>query len=91
MGPAGRQFVYKDEFREILKNFQQSLDSGMEEHEAAIVRDKAMSKLTLRYEQGISKSGRSSTTWFCFQDCDAWTQSKGFGQFTVLSLASLST
>jgi len=53
MGPAGRQYVYKDEFREILKNFQQSLDSGVEEHEAAIVRDKAMAKLTLRYEREL--------------------------------------
>ncbi|MBS1255847.1 MAG: Propionyl-CoA carboxylase beta chain [Deltaproteobacteria bacterium] len=53
MGPAGRQFVYKDEYREILSNFQQSLDSGMDEHEAAIVRDKAMAKLTERYEQEL--------------------------------------
>jgi acetyl-CoA carboxylase carboxyltransferase component len=53
MGPAGRQYVYKDEFREILKNFQQSLDSGVEEHEAAIVRDKVMAKLTLRYEREL--------------------------------------
>jgi len=53
MGPAGRQYVYKDEFREILKNFQESLDSGVEEHEAAIVRDKAMAKLTLRYEREL--------------------------------------
>ena len=53
MGPAGRQFVYKDEFREILKVFQQSLDSGTDEHEAAVVRDKAMSKLTTRYEREL--------------------------------------
>ena len=53
MGPAGRQYVYKDEFREILRIFQQSLDSGVEEHEAAIVRDKAMAKLTLRYEREL--------------------------------------
>jgi len=53
MGPAGRQFVYKDEFREILKIFQQSLDSGTDEHEAAVVRDKAMSKLTTRYEREL--------------------------------------
>jgi len=51
MGPAGKQFVYKDEFRDILKKFQQKLDSGVEEHEAAIVRDKEMGKLSLRYEQ----------------------------------------
>ena len=53
MGPAGRQFVYKDEFREILRKFQQSLDSGIEEHEAAVVRDAAMAKLTARYEEEL--------------------------------------
>ncbi len=53
MGPAGRQFVYKDEFREILRKFQQSLDSGIEEHEAAVVRDAAMAKLTARYEKEL--------------------------------------
>ena len=53
MGPAGRQFVYKDEFREILRKFQQSLDSGIEEHEAAVVRDAAMAKLTGRYEKEL--------------------------------------
>ena len=53
MGPAGRQYVYKDEFREIQKNFQQSLDSGVEEHKATTVRDKAMEKLTFRYEREL--------------------------------------
>ena len=53
MGPAGRQFVYKDEFREILQIYQQSLDSGIEEHEAAVVRDAAMAKLTARYEKEL--------------------------------------
>jgi len=53
MGPAGRQFVYKDEFREILQKFQQNLDSGTAAHEAAVVRDKAMAKLTERYEREL--------------------------------------
>ena len=53
MGPAGRQFVYKDEFREILKNYQLSLDSGVKENEAGIVRDQAMAKLTARYEREL--------------------------------------
>ena len=53
MGPAGRQFVYKDEFREILQKFQQNLDSGSAAHEAAVVRDKAMAKLTARYEREL--------------------------------------
>ena len=53
MGPAGRQFVYKDEFREILQKYQQDLDSGTAEHEAAVVRDTAMAKLTARYEREL--------------------------------------
>ena len=53
MGPAGRQFVYKDEYREILGSYQKSIDSGMDENEAGFVRDKAMSNLTARYEQEL--------------------------------------
>jgi len=53
MGPAGRQFVYKDEFREILQKYQHDLDSGSEEHEAAVGRDAAMAKLTSRYEREL--------------------------------------
>ena len=53
MGPAGRQFVYKDEFREILQNYQQELDSGTEEPKAAVDRDEAMAKLTTRYEREL--------------------------------------
>ena len=53
MGPAGRQFVYKDEFRGILKKYQHDLDSGNSEREAAIERDAAMAKLTARYEREL--------------------------------------
>jgi len=51
MGPAGRKFVYKDEFREILENYQQSISDGKNEKEAAILRDQSMNKLTSRYER----------------------------------------
>ena len=53
MGPAGRQFVYKDEFRGIIKKYQHDLDSGNSEREAAIERDAAMAKLTARYEREL--------------------------------------
>ena len=53
MGPAGRQFVYKDEFREILQKYQHELDSGTAAHEAAVVRDNAMAKLTSRYDREL--------------------------------------
>ena len=53
MGPAGRQFVYKEEYREILGSYQKSIDSGTDEKKAAFVRDKAMSNLTARYEKEL--------------------------------------
>ena len=53
MGPAGRQFVYKDEYREILSIYQKSIDSGKDEKKAAFVRDKAMSNLASRYEKEL--------------------------------------
>ena len=53
MGPAGRQFVYKEEYREILGSYQKSIDSGMDEKKAAFVRDKSMSNLAARYEQEL--------------------------------------
>ncbi len=53
MGPAGRQFVYKDEYREIIGRYQKNIDSGMIDNEASSIRDKAMSNLTARYEQEL--------------------------------------
>ena len=53
MGPAGRQFVYKEEYREILGSYQKSIDSGTDEKKAAFVRDKSMSNLAARYEQEL--------------------------------------
>ena len=53
MGPAGRQFVYKEEYREIVFNHHKSIESGMDETEAGVIRDKAMSNLTARYEKEL--------------------------------------
>ncbi len=53
MGPAGRQFVYKEEYREILSSYQKNIDSGVDENEAVVLRDKAMSNLTARYEKEL--------------------------------------
>ena len=53
MGPAGRQFVYKEEYREILGSYQKSIDSGTDEKKAAFVRDKSMSNLAARYEKEL--------------------------------------
>ena len=53
MGPAGRQFVYKEEYREILGIYRKSIDSGKDEKKSALVRDKAMSNLAARYEKEL--------------------------------------
>ncbi|MBF0280290.1 MAG: acetyl-CoA carboxylase carboxyltransferase subunit [SAR324 cluster bacterium] len=53
MGPAGRQFVYKDEIREIQNNFQQAMESGKTEKEASAIRDASMADLTKRYEREL--------------------------------------
>ena len=51
MGSAGKKFVYKDEFREILENYKQNINSGVKENEAIITRENSMDELTSRYER----------------------------------------
>ena len=51
MGSAGKKFVYKDEFKEIMKNFNQNIDSGMKKQEALSIRENSMAQLSSRYEK----------------------------------------
>ena len=51
MGPAGRQFIYKDEFREIMADYNR--DRGKDETAAGLVRDQRMAELTARYEKEL--------------------------------------
>jgi acetyl-CoA carboxylase carboxyltransferase component len=51
MGPAGRQFIYKDEFREILAEYRR--DRQSDEAAAARERDRRMAGLTQRYESEL--------------------------------------
>ncbi len=51
MGSAGKKFVYKDEYKEILQNYNQNIDSGMKKLEAVSIRDNSMAELSSRYEQ----------------------------------------
>jgi acetyl-CoA carboxylase carboxyltransferase component len=51
MGPAGRQFIYKDEFREIQADFQQR--RAADPQGAAAERDRRMGELTRRYEREL--------------------------------------
>ena len=53
MGPAGRQFIYKDEFREILADFRIAQKNGDDPQEAARERDRRMAELTRRYEREL--------------------------------------
>jgi acetyl-CoA carboxylase carboxyltransferase component len=51
MGPAGRQYIYKDEFREIMAAYRREVKD--DEHGAAAERDRKMAALTHRYEQEL--------------------------------------
>lgn len=53
MGPAGRQFVYKNEVKEAQKRYKQALAEGLGEREAAKRRDEIMNVLTQRYEREL--------------------------------------
>jgi methylmalonyl-CoA decarboxylase subunit alpha len=53
MGPAGREYVYKDEFQSVQRAYKDSLRKGTPEDEAARVRDEALAALSRRYEQEL--------------------------------------
>ena len=53
MGPAGRQFVYKDEYRRILSDHQQRLKDGVPEGDSASERERKLAELTVRYEHEL--------------------------------------
>ena len=53
MGPAGRQYIYKEEYRNIHKIYRQQLKDGTGEAEAARQRDGALASLTERYEREL--------------------------------------
>ena len=53
MGPAGKDFVYKDELREIETAYRQALAKGAGEAEARKRRDEALARLNERYEHEL--------------------------------------
>ena len=53
MGSAGKDFVYKDELREIDAAYKRALREGGSEQEAARVRDAELQKLSDRYEREL--------------------------------------
>jgi len=53
MGPAGKDFVYKDEMRGIEKTYRSALEDGASEASAAAARDAALAILSTRYERDL--------------------------------------
>lgn len=53
MGPAGREYVYKDEFTAIQKAFNEARKKGASQEEAARERDAALAKLSQKYEREL--------------------------------------
>jgi acetyl-CoA carboxylase carboxyltransferase component len=53
MGPAGKDFVYKTEIREVDAAYRAALDSGTSEAEAARRRDETLAALSARYEHEL--------------------------------------
>jgi len=51
MGPAGKEYVYKDDNTAILKEFQANSKSG--KADAATIRDKKLAELSQRYEKEL--------------------------------------
>jgi acetyl-CoA carboxylase carboxyltransferase component len=53
MGPAGKDFVYKDEMRAAEAEYQQAVAKGGADAEAKKRRDEALARLNERYEQEL--------------------------------------
>jgi len=53
MGPAGKDFVYKEELRAVEREYQKAVASGRAEAEAAKVREEALAKLSDKYEREL--------------------------------------
>ncbi|HYB99734.1 MAG TPA: carboxyl transferase domain-containing protein [Candidatus Limnocylindrales bacterium] len=53
MGPAGREYVYKDELTAIQKNYQAAIKAGASAEEAARERDQALAQVSQKYEREL--------------------------------------
>jgi acetyl-CoA carboxylase carboxyltransferase component len=53
MGPAGREYVYKDEIQAIQKRFNEARQKGADVAEASRERDAALAKLSQKYEREL--------------------------------------
>lgn len=53
MGPAGKDYVYKDEIQKLNHDYRESLKKGMSEAEAKKIRDLGLSELSKKYEEAL--------------------------------------
>ena len=53
MGPAGKDFVYKDELRSIDRDYKKAIAAGTDEAEAARIRDQGLAELSVQYERDL--------------------------------------
>jgi acetyl-CoA carboxylase carboxyltransferase component len=53
MGPAGKDYVYKDEISKLNKAYAESIKKGMSEADAKKTRDASLALLTQRYEKEL--------------------------------------
>jgi len=53
MGPAGKEYVYKDEITAINKEYSENLKKGAGESEAKAARDSKLAELSMRYEKNL--------------------------------------
>ena len=53
MGPAGKDFVYKDELRKLDRDFRKSIAEGEAEKDAASRREAGLAELSDRYEEEL--------------------------------------
>ncbi|RHX86700.1 acyl-CoA carboxylase subunit beta [Leptospira stimsonii] len=53
MGPAGKDYVYKDDVSAIHREYQENVKKGMSEKEAIVIRDKKLQTLSTQYEREL--------------------------------------
>ena len=53
MGPAGKDFIYKDEMQKINKEYSENLKKGISEEEAKKIKDSSLQVLSQRYEKDL--------------------------------------
>jgi acetyl-CoA carboxylase carboxyltransferase component len=53
MGPAGKDFVYKDEMRQLTREYQEAIKAGESEKSAAAAQAAGLAKLSDRYEEEL--------------------------------------